>query len=83
LWNGRTLLHRYARENRVLRGAGFETDYASFLAWRDWGCSAVGVSNIFADRCTAIGRRCFFARSDGAVHLGCRAMGFSVRHAGP
>ena len=49
LWNGRTLLlHRYARENRVLRGAGFETDYASFLAWRDWGCPAVGVSNIFA-----------------------------------
>jgi 8-oxo-dGTP pyrophosphatase MutT (NUDIX family) len=49
LWNGRVLLlHRYARENRVLRGASFETDYASFLAWRDWGCPAVGVFNIFA-----------------------------------
>jgi 8-oxo-dGTP pyrophosphatase MutT (NUDIX family) len=49
LWNGRILmLHRYARENRVLRGASFETDYASFLAWRDWDCPAVGVFNVFA-----------------------------------
>jgi 8-oxo-dGTP pyrophosphatase MutT (NUDIX family) len=49
LWNGRMLmLHRYARENRVLRGASFETDYASFLAWRDWDCPAVGVFNVFA-----------------------------------
>lgn len=37
LWNGRVLLHRYARENGVLRGASFETDYASFLAWRETG----------------------------------------------
>src|SRR6516225_6622797 len=42
------LLHRYARENGVLRGASFETDYASFLAWRDWGCPGVGVFNVFA-----------------------------------
>jgi 8-oxo-dGTP pyrophosphatase MutT (NUDIX family) len=49
LWNGRILLlHRYARENGVLRGASFETDYASFLAWHDWGCPAVGVFNVFA-----------------------------------
>jgi hypothetical protein len=49
LWNGRILLlHRYARENGVLRGARFETDYASFLAWRDWGFPAVGVFNVFA-----------------------------------
>jgi 8-oxo-dGTP pyrophosphatase MutT (NUDIX family) len=51
LWNGRMLLlHRYARarENRVLRGASFETDYASFLAWHDWGCPAVGVFSVFA-----------------------------------
>jgi 8-oxo-dGTP pyrophosphatase MutT (NUDIX family) len=49
LWNGRMLLlHRYARENGVLRGASFETDYASFLAWHDWGCPAVGVFNVFA-----------------------------------
>jgi hypothetical protein len=49
LWNGGMLmLHRYARENGVLRGASFETDYASFLAWRDWDCPAVGVFNVFA-----------------------------------
>ena len=49
LWNGRVLLlHRYAQEDRVLRGASFETDYASFLAWRDWGFPAVDAFNIFA-----------------------------------
>jgi len=42
------LLHRYARENGVLRGASFETDYASFLAWRDWGFPSGGVFNVFA-----------------------------------
>src|SRR6516225_6713778 len=49
LWNGRVLLlHRLAIENGVLRGASFETDYASFLAWRDWGCADAGVFNVFA-----------------------------------
>jgi 8-oxo-dGTP pyrophosphatase MutT (NUDIX family) len=49
LWNGRVLLlHRYAQENGVLRGASFETDYASFLAWRDWGFPALDACNIFA-----------------------------------
>ena len=49
LWNGRVLLlHRLAIENAVLRGASFETDYASFLAWRDWGCADAGVFNVFA-----------------------------------
>jgi hypothetical protein len=50
LWNGRVLLlHHYLHQNGVLRGASFETDYASFLAWRDWGCPAAGVFNVFAD----------------------------------
>jgi 8-oxo-dGTP pyrophosphatase MutT (NUDIX family) len=49
LWNGRVLLlHRFAVENGVLRGASFETDYANFLAWRDWGCPDAGVFNVFA-----------------------------------
>ena len=49
LWNGRVLLlHRLAIENGVLREASFETDYASFLAWRDWGCADAGVFNVFA-----------------------------------
>ena len=49
IWNGRMLLlHRYSRENGVLRGASFETDYASVLAWRDWGFPSGGVFNVFA-----------------------------------
>lgn len=49
LWNGRVLLaYRLAVEDGVLRGACFETDYASFLAWRDWGCPDTGVFNVFA-----------------------------------
>jgi hypothetical protein len=49
LWNGRVLLlHRYVQESGILRGASFETDYASFLAWRDWGFPARGVFNVFA-----------------------------------
>ena len=49
LWNGRVLLvHRYAIGGGVLRGACFETDYASFLAWRDWGLPDPGVFNVFA-----------------------------------
>ena len=32
----------------MLRGACFETDYASFLAWRDWDLPDAGVFNVFA-----------------------------------
>ena len=49
LWNGRVmLLHRCTREKGVLHGASFETDYASVLAWCDWGRPAAGVFNIAA-----------------------------------
>jgi 8-oxo-dGTP pyrophosphatase MutT (NUDIX family) len=49
LWNGRVLLlNHYVIEHRVLRGLSFETDYASFLAWRDWDCCDAGVFNIFS-----------------------------------
>jgi 8-oxo-dGTP pyrophosphatase MutT (NUDIX family) len=49
LWNGRVLLvNRYAVDGGVLRGACFETDYASFLAWRHWDFPDAGVFNIFA-----------------------------------
>ena len=49
LWNGRVLLlHRSAIRRGVLRGACFETDYASFIAWRDWGFVDGNVANIFA-----------------------------------
>jgi 8-oxo-dGTP pyrophosphatase MutT (NUDIX family) len=49
LWNGRVLLvHRYAIGDGALRGACFETDYASFLAWRDWDLPDPRVFNVFA-----------------------------------
>jgi hypothetical protein len=48
VWNGRVLLmHRYAVEDRVLRGACFETDYAPLCAWRDWQFPDATVYNFF------------------------------------
>jgi 8-oxo-dGTP pyrophosphatase MutT (NUDIX family) len=49
VWNGRVLLlNRCAIHEGMLRGTCFETDYASFSAWRDWQCPDAGVFNIFA-----------------------------------
>src|SRR5947209_19946520 len=37
LWNGQVLLqHRSGIEGDVFRGAYLKTDFASFIAWRDW-----------------------------------------------
>ncbi|MDQ2954752.1 MAG: NUDIX hydrolase [Pseudomonadota bacterium] len=48
LWNGRVLLmHQHAIEGSLLRGAYLETDYASFLAWRDWNYPDVAIRNCF------------------------------------
>jgi 8-oxo-dGTP pyrophosphatase MutT (NUDIX family) len=48
MWNGRVLLaHRLAIAGGVLRGGCFETDFASFLAWREWGFPGAPVFNIF------------------------------------
>ena len=49
LWNGRILLlNDYAINGTVFRGKFFETDYASFLAWRDWDIPDATVQNCFA-----------------------------------
>jgi 8-oxo-dGTP pyrophosphatase MutT (NUDIX family) len=54
LYNGRVLLlARHALETRadgarILRGAYFETDYAAFLAWRDFGFPDARVCNGFS-----------------------------------
>ena len=49
LWNGRVLvLHEFAIADGVFRGAYLETDFASFLAWRDWGFPDKSVRNCFA-----------------------------------
>jgi 8-oxo-dGTP pyrophosphatase MutT (NUDIX family) len=49
LWNGRVLLlNDWGIEGRTLTGACFETDFASFLAWRDWDFPDSAVTNCFA-----------------------------------
>jgi 8-oxo-dGTP pyrophosphatase MutT (NUDIX family) len=49
LWNGRVLLlHRYRIDGNGLDGAFLETDFASFMAWRDWGFPEAAVTNCFA-----------------------------------
>jgi 8-oxo-dGTP pyrophosphatase MutT (NUDIX family) len=49
LWNGRIVLAtRYRIFDRNLTGACFETDFASFLAWRDWDCPDTTITNCFA-----------------------------------
>jgi hypothetical protein len=49
LWNGRVLmLARHTIEGAVFRGEFIEVDFASFLAWQDWGRPDVGVKDCFA-----------------------------------
>ncbi len=49
LWNGRVVLAKEcAISGRRLSGACFETDYASFLAWRDWEFPDRDVTNCFS-----------------------------------
>jgi 8-oxo-dGTP pyrophosphatase MutT (NUDIX family) len=49
LWNGRVLLlSRCLLHERRLSGVFFETDFASFLAWREWGYPDRTVVNCFA-----------------------------------
>jgi 8-oxo-dGTP pyrophosphatase MutT (NUDIX family) len=63
LWNGRTLLCRKARIECGQFTAEFvETDYASFVAWRDWGRPDASVINCF-------GVPAVFS-SDGALLIG-------------
>ena len=47
-FNGRVLMLReFAIDDGLLRGAFFETDFASFIAWRDWGWPDPSVRNCF------------------------------------
>ncbi len=56
------LLAEHTIEGAVLRGSVLETDFASFVAWRDWGFPEAGVLN-----CFAMGA---LQASDGAYLLG-------------
>ncbi len=79
LWNGRVLLlNRYAIHDGVLHGACFETDYASFLAWRDWDMADGGVFNIFAaaalraaDGAYLVGEMAPHTAAAGAIYFPC------------
>ena len=49
VWNGRVLLlSRYAIAGRALHATCFETDYASFITWRDLEFPDPAVFNFFA-----------------------------------
>ena len=49
IWNGRVLMLReHTIDGGVLRGTCFETDFASFLVWRELGFPDAAVKNFFA-----------------------------------
>jgi 8-oxo-dGTP pyrophosphatase MutT (NUDIX family) len=73
IWNGRVLLLRRGEIGEgVLTGAYSEVDFASFIAWRDWGFPDTSVRNCFP---MAALRSC-----DGAFLLG--QMGAHTANAG-
>jgi hypothetical protein len=63
MWNGRVLLMRdHAFTGGAMRGTFFETDFADFLAWKDWDFPDRSVAN-----CFSMGA---LRASDGAYLLG-------------
>jgi 8-oxo-dGTP pyrophosphatase MutT (NUDIX family) len=73
LWNGRVLLlHQHTCVNGVFRGTCLQTDFASLMAWRDWGWPDASVKN-----CFGMGA---LRGSDGAFLLG--VMGQHTANAG-
>jgi len=49
IWNGQVLLmHRHRIDGDLLEGAYLQTDYASFVSWRDWGWPDRSVVNCFS-----------------------------------
>ena len=73
IWNGRVLLGRnVVRTGEHLKAEFFETDFASFLAWRDWGFPDKAVFNGFGMGAVK--------SSDGAFLLG--EMGGHTANAG-
>jgi 8-oxo-dGTP pyrophosphatase MutT (NUDIX family) len=65
-FNGRVLLlHEFAIRDAALRGAYFETDFASFIAWRDWGWPDPAIRNCFGQAA--------LRAADGAFLLGVMA----------
>jgi 8-oxo-dGTP pyrophosphatase MutT (NUDIX family) len=50
MWNGRIILTNadYRIDTRALSGTCFESDFASLIAWRDWGFPDASAINCFA-----------------------------------
>jgi 8-oxo-dGTP pyrophosphatase MutT (NUDIX family) len=77
LWNGRVLLlHRFAIEAGVFRGAYLATDFAAFLAWRDAGFPDPSVRNCFsagalraADGAFLLGRMARHTANAGKIYF--------------
>ena len=77
LFNGRVLmLSRHAVEGRTLRGEFIETDFADFLAWRDFGFPASNACNGFsmaalrgADGAFLLGEMSAHTASAGAIYF--------------
>jgi hypothetical protein len=73
LWNGRVmLLYEWALVDGRFEGAYFDTDFASMIAWRDWGFPDPLVRNCFAQGA--------LRSADGAFLLG--VMGAHTANAG-
>jgi 8-oxo-dGTP pyrophosphatase MutT (NUDIX family) len=79
LWNGRVLmLSRCVLGERRLSGSFFETDFASFLAWREWGCPDQTVVNCFgmgalraADGAFLVGVMAAHTSNAGRIYFPC------------
>ena len=77
LFNGRVLLMRTPRhEGLAFRASYFETDFASFLAWRDWGFPGSGVYNGFgmgalrgSDGVFVLGEMSSHTANDGLIYF--------------
>ncbi|MGD1016400.1 MAG: hypothetical protein ABR863_08175 [Roseiarcus sp.] len=84
LYNGRVLLlgehalERRADGAQALRGAFFETDYAAFIAWRDFGYPDAQVCNAFSaaalasrDGAFLLGEMAAHTLNAGAIYFPC------------
>jgi 8-oxo-dGTP pyrophosphatase MutT (NUDIX family) len=77
IWNGRVLLlHHHAIEVGVFYGSYFETDFANFLAWRDFGFPDPSIINCFAmgalraaDGTYLLGRMAKYTANAGKVYF--------------
>ena len=72
------LLNQHIIADATLRGTCFETDYASFLAWRDWHFPDHTVKNFFAagvvrssDDAYLLGEMATHTAAAGSIYFPC------------